>query len=78
MESRQIVIELPWELEEKVKKLANQTHRTISSFITEALERYIAELEDYYTGIEILSKIEKGEEKVHDWEKVKEELRIRD
>lgn len=43
-----IAIRLSDELDKRLTKLANKTHRSKSYYAREAIARYIEELEDYY------------------------------
>ena len=49
-----IALRLPEELDERLSKLAQKTHRSKSYYAREALEHYIEDLEDYYLGMHVL------------------------
>ncbi len=45
-------VRLPQELEDKLNELSNKTHRSKTFYITKALEKHLADLEDTYVALD--------------------------
>jgi len=71
-------IRLPPEIEERLETLAKKTGRTKAFYVREMIEDNIDDLEDYYMGANVLEKIRRGKEKLHDTQAVREELGLAD
>lgn len=67
-------IRLEPELEARYKKLANDTGRSQSFYMREALESKIDELEFTYKVLSISEEIRSGKQKTYTIEEVREEL----
>jgi RHH-type transcriptional regulator, rel operon repressor / antitoxin RelB len=46
-----VAVRLPKELEQRLERLAQKTHRTRSFYIRKALEQFLGEKEDYFLAI---------------------------
>jgi len=57
-----LAIRLSQSIEKRLEKLAQQTGRTKSFFIREAILRYLEELEDIYLAERSLDRIRTGEQ----------------
>ncbi|MEI8321208.1 MAG: ribbon-helix-helix domain-containing protein [Alphaproteobacteria bacterium] len=66
-----VSVELPEELENRLKKLAQKTHRSKSSFVSQALEEYLEDQEDYYDALERKKRLDKGLDKPVPWTEIK-------
>ena len=73
-----ISIRLDPETEKRIAVLVTKTGRTKSSCLREIIERGIEEMEDYHLAVEILERVEKGEERVYSLEEVKADLGLDD
>lgn len=58
-------VRLDVELEKRLDLLAKKTGRTKAYCLREAVERGIAEVEDYYLAADALERVRKGEERTH-------------
>jgi RHH-type rel operon transcriptional repressor/antitoxin RelB len=50
-----IAIRLSDDLEQRLTNLAQKTHRSKSSFVREAIENQIEDLEDYYLAMSVIN-----------------------
>ncbi len=69
-----IAIRLPEELENKLSSLAKKTKRSKSFYVREAIERYLEDIEDYYSGIEALN----NTKRIYPSDEVRRELGLDD
>lgn len=46
-------VKIPTDLYNRLSDLSTKTHRTKTSFVREALSRYIEDLEDYYLAVSV-------------------------
>ena len=67
-------IRLSPETERRLAFLAEQTGRTRAFYLRECIDRGLEDIEDYYLAAEILERVRKGQEQVHDAEDVKKSL----
>jgi RHH-type rel operon transcriptional repressor/antitoxin RelB len=52
-----IAIRLPEELENQLASLAKKTKRSKSFYVREAIAHYLEDIEDYYSGLEVLNNL---------------------
>ncbi|MCD8349413.1 MAG: hypothetical protein LUC93_02210 [Planctomycetaceae bacterium] len=60
--TKMCTIRLPEEIVKRYDDFASRTGRTKSFFLRQAIEIYIEDLEDAYTGTVIMERIRRGEE----------------
>lgn len=58
-------IDLSKETEKRLQALVEKTHKSKEYYVEKALENLLEEQEDYYEAMEILERVEKGEEKTY-------------
>ena len=66
-----LTVRLPAELETRLDRLAKRTHQSKSSFVVQALEKYLVDQEDYYDALDRQQRLDKGLDKPMSWESVK-------
>lgn len=71
---RQTAIRLPDEIFERLKDLSGKTGRTTAYYIREAIEEYLADLEDVYLSEQALERLRRGKERTYTLEEVGKEL----
>jgi RHH-type rel operon transcriptional repressor/antitoxin RelB len=71
-------IRLSPEIEDRLETLAKKTGRTKAFYVREMIEDNLDDLEDYYMGANVLEKIRRGKEKLHDTQTVRDELGLAD
>lgn len=59
-----ITVHLPPELEARLLALANKSGQSTDDQLREIIGQGLEDLEDYYAGHEVVSRISRGEEKV--------------
>jgi len=72
--TKQTAISLTDETHERLKVLSERTGRTPLSYIHEAIERHIEDLEDVHAADEAMERLARGEERTHTLEEVEREL----
>lgn len=72
--SRQTAVRLPDETYERLKALADQTGRTTTYYIREAIEEYLEDLEDIYLSGQILERVRQGKERTYSLEEMRKKL----
>ncbi len=71
-------IRLSPETERRLAVLAAQTGRTKAFYLREIIDRGLEDIEDYYLAADVLERIRKGQEQVHDAADVRKELGLED
>ena len=71
-------IRLAPETERRLAFLAAQTGRTKAFYLREIIDRGLEDIEDYYLAADVLERIRKGQEQVHDAADVRKELGLED
>ena len=71
-------IRLSRETEQRLAFLAAQTGRTKAFYLREIIDRGLEDIEDYYLAADVLERIRKGQEQVHDAADVRKELGLED
>ena len=71
-------IRLAPETERRLAFLAAQTGRTKAFYLREIIDRGLEDIEDYYLAADVLERIRKGQEQVHDASDVRKELGLED
>ena len=66
------------ESEERLDFLASQTGRSKSSFLREIIDRGLGDVEDYYLAVEVLKRIDSGQERVYSAAEVRRDLGLDD
>lgn len=69
-----LAVRLPKELEAKLEKVANETHRSKSYYIRTALEQYLEDREDYLLAV---ARLEENNPRIP-YELVRKELGLED
>lgn len=59
---RTITCRVEDEIEERLERLASETHRTKSFYVREALLNSLDDMEDVYLADQVIERIRKGEE----------------
>lgn len=52
-----IAVRLPKELDERLERFANETHRTKSFYIRKALQQFLEDREDYFLAVARLEEV---------------------
>ena len=60
---RTITVRVEDEIEQRLERLASETHRTKSFYIREALLNSLDDMEDVYLADQVIERIRRGEEK---------------
>jgi RHH-type rel operon transcriptional repressor/antitoxin RelB len=76
--SKQIAVRIPDELYQRLQTLAEQTGRTATFYVREAVMKYLDDLEDIYLAENILEKLRRGEDRIYSLEEVERELGLAD
>jgi RHH-type transcriptional regulator, rel operon repressor / antitoxin RelB len=76
--SKQIAVRIPDELYQRLQILAEQTGRTVTFYVREAIKECIDDLEDIYPAENILKKLHRGEDRTYSLEEVERELGLAD
>lgn len=71
-------IRIPDNLAGRLGVLANQTGRTKSYYVREALEDKLQELEDYYLGMQIAEKVATGKMRTYSQDEVEQACGLED
>ena len=69
-------IRLSPETEQRLAFLASQTGRSKAFYLREIIERGLEDVEDYYLAAEVLERVRKGQEEVHDASVVRKDLGV--
>ena len=69
-----IAVRLPKELETKLERVANETHRSKSYYIRKALEQFLEDREDYLLAV---ARLEEKNPRIP-YEKIRKELGLED
>lgn len=69
-------IRLPNPLEERLNRLAQETGRTKSFYIREALEKSIEDMEDIYLSQQTLERVRAGKERTYTLKEVEKILEL--
>ena len=76
--SKQIAVRIPEELYQRLQSLAEQTGRTATFYVREALLEYLDDLEDIYLAERVVEKLRRGEEQTYTLEEVERHLGLAD
>ena len=71
-------IRLSTETERRLTRLASQTGRTKAFYLREIIDRGLDDIEDYYLAADVLERIRKGQEEMHEAADVRKELGVDD
>ena len=71
-------VRLPADIERRLDALANETGRTKSYYVREAILEYLDTLEDIYLAEQVLERVRRGEERVYTSEEVEGMLGLAD
>jgi len=71
---RTITCRVEDEIEERLERLASETHRTKSFYVREAILKSLDEMEDVYLADQVIERIRKGEEKTYSLDEVEARL----
>ena len=69
-----LTIRLSESTEQRLSKLAKETHRSKSFYVREAIERSLDEIEDIYLAQVRIESLRAGQSKVYTLEEVEKEL----
>ena len=69
-----VAVRLPKELEERLDRFAQETHRSKSFYIRKALEQFLEDREDYFLAV---ARLEEKNPRIS-YEKVRKELGLDD
>lgn len=69
-----LAVRLPSEIEDRLAHLAQETGRTKTFYVREAILTHLEELEDYYLAERIMEKARKGEERLFSLDDVERDL----
>ena len=75
---RTITCRVEDEIEDRLERLASETHRTKSFYVREAILKSLDEMEDVYLADQVIERIRKGEEKTYSLDEVEERLGLGD
>lgn len=67
-------VRLPADIERRLDALVQETGRTKSYYVREALMEYLDDLEDIYLAEQVLERVRRGEERVYTSEEVERDL----
>lgn len=73
-----LVLRLPENTEQRLDQLAALTGRTKSYYAREALNRFLAEMEDVYIAEKVLERVRRGEERIYSSEEMEKILELDD
>jgi RHH-type rel operon transcriptional repressor/antitoxin RelB len=73
-----LTIRLSESTEQRLNKLAKETHRPKSFYVREAIERSLAEIEDIYLAQIRIESLRAGQSKTYTLEEVEKELGLAD
>lgn len=62
------------EIEDRLERLASETHRTKGFYVREAILKSLDEMEDVYLADQVMERIRKGEEKTYSLDEVEARL----
>ena len=68
-----LTVRLPKEMQERIERLAKATKRPKSFFVKEALNNYLADMEDYY---EVLKRVNDKDRELITLDELKEALEL--
>ena len=71
-------IRLSTDTEQRLTRLASLTGRTKAFYLREIIDRGLDDIEDYYLAADVLERIRKGQEKIHDAADVRKEFGVDD
>ncbi|HBG03990.1 MAG TPA: CopG family transcriptional regulator [Geobacter sp.] len=71
---RTITCRVEDEIENRLERLASETHRTKSFYVREAILKSLDEMEDVYLADQVIERIRKGEEKTYSLDEVEARL----
>ena len=71
---RTITCRVEDEIENRLERLASETHRTKSFYVREAILKSLGEMEDIYLADQVIERIRKGEEKTYSLDEVEARL----
>ena len=71
-------IRLSTDTEQRLTRLASLTGRTKAFYLREIIDRGLDDIEDYYLAADVLERIRKGHERIHDAADVRQELGVDD
>ena len=71
-------IRLSTDTEQRLTRLASLTGRTKAFYLREIIDRGLDDIEDYYLAADVLERIRKGQEKIHDAADVRKEFGVGD
>ena len=71
-------IRLSTATEQRLTRLASLTGRTKAFYLREIIDRGLDDIEDYYLAADVLERIRKGQEKIHDAADVRKEFGVDD
>lgn len=71
-------IQLSTDTEQRLTRLVSLTGRTKDFYLRELIDRGMDDIEDYYLANEVLERIRKGQEEIHDAEDVRREFGVDD
>jgi RHH-type rel operon transcriptional repressor/antitoxin RelB len=71
-------VRLPDHLEQRLNTLAEQTNRSKSFYMREALEQYLEDKEDYLLAVASLEEFEKSGKKAISLEELSKQLKLDD
>jgi RHH-type transcriptional regulator, rel operon repressor / antitoxin RelB len=73
---RTLTVRVEDEIEQRLDRLASETHRTKSFYVREAILKSLDDLEDVYLADQVIERIRKGEEKTYSLDEVEERLAL--
>jgi len=71
---RTLTVRVEDEIEDRLTRLAKDTHRSKSFYIRQALLQSLEDLEDVYLADQVIERLRKGEEKTYSLAEVEERL----
>ncbi len=73
-----ITVELDRDTDQRLAELAARTGKSKAEHAAEILKYGIEDVEDYYSAVEVVARIERGEEKVYSSDELRRELGLED
>jgi RHH-type transcriptional regulator, rel operon repressor / antitoxin RelB len=71
---RTLTVRVEDEIEQRLDRLASETHRTKSFYVREAILKSLDDMEDVYLADQVIERIRRGEEKTYSLEEAEELL----
>ena len=73
---RTLTVRVEDEIEQRLERLATETHRTKSFYVREAILKSLDDLEDVYLADQVIERIRRGEEKTYSLDEAEARLAL--